>query len=206
MDARVPQTDGFRFFYWLPLEPDRVLLEDTYFSDAPNLDLANLRQGILDYAREAGLDVAGVEREERGVLPLPTRHIPMPRAESPLVGGYQGGWFHPTTGYSFPLALRLAQVVARATPEQLFGADWTRLATRHRAGLRYALLLNRMLFGAFRPEDRYHVLERFYGLPVATIRRFYALTPTRADRVRILCGRPPRGFSLRQALVSRTLP
>ena len=63
-----------------------------------------------------------------------------------------------------------------------------------------------MLFGAFRPEDRYHVLERFYGLPVATIRRFYALTLTRADRVRILCGRPPRGFSWRQALVSKALP
>jgi lycopene beta-cyclase len=206
MDARVPQTDGFRFFYWLPFEPDRVLLEDTYFSDAPSLDLANLRQGILDYARGAGLDVAEVEREERGVLPLPTRHIPVPREQSPLVGGYQGGWFHPTTGYSFPLALRLAQVVARATPDQLFGPDWTRLVARHRAALRYALFLNRMLFGAFSPEDRYHVLERFYGLPVATIRRFYALTPTRADRIRILCGRPPRGFSLARALISRTLP
>ncbi|MBN1606008.1 MAG: lycopene beta-cyclase CrtY [Polyangiaceae bacterium] len=206
MDARVPQTDGFRFFYWLPFEPDRVLLEDTYFSDGPELDLTNLRQGILDYARRAGLDVAEVEREERGVLPLPTRHVPVPSAESPLVGGYQGGWFHPTTGYSFPLALRLAQVVARTMPDRLFGPDWTRLVARHRAGLRYALLLNRMLFGAFLPEDRYHVMERFYGLPAATIRRFYALTLTRADRVRILCGRVPRGFSLRQALASRTFP
>lgn len=206
MDARVPQTDGFRFFYWLPFEPDRVLLEDTYFSDAPDLDLANLRQGILDYARGAGLEVAEVEREERGVLPLPTRHVPVPGAESPLVGGYQGGWFHPTTGYSFPMALRLAEFVSRAPPDQVFGTEWTRLVARHRADLRYALFLNRMLFGAFRPEDRYHVLERFYGLPVRTIRRFYALTLTRADRVRILCGRPPRGFSWRQALASRVLP
>jgi lycopene beta-cyclase len=206
MDARVPQTDGFRFFYWLPFEPDRVLLEDTYFSDGPDLDLPALRHGILDYARAAGLEVAEVEREERGVLPLPTRHVPVPSGESPLIGGYQGGWFHPTTGYSFPMALRLAELVAQALPDQFFGADWARMVARHRADLRYALLLNRMLFGAFRPEDRYHVLERFYGLPVATIRRFYALTLTRADRVRILCGRPPRGFSWRQALVSRALP
>jgi lycopene beta-cyclase len=206
MDARVPQTDGFRFFYWLPFEPDRVLLEDTYFSDGPELDLPQLRQGILDYARGAGLEVSEVEREERGVLPLPTRHVPVPRAESPLIAGYQGGWFHPTTGYSFPMALRLAEVVSRAPPDQVFGKDWTQLVARHRAGLRYALLLNRMLFGAFRPEDRYHVLERFYGLPVATIRRFYALTLTRTDRARILIGRPPRGFSWRQALASRILP
>jgi len=206
MDARVPQTDGFRFFYWLPFEPDRVLLEDTYFSDGPDLDLAKLRQGILDYARGAGLEVAEVEREETGVLPLPTRHVPVPRAESPLIAGYQGGWFHPTTGYSFPMALRLAEVVSRAPPDQVFGTDWERLVALHRANLRYALLLNRMLFGAFRPEDRYGALERFYGLPVPTIRRFYALTLTRADRVRILCGRPPRGFSWRQALVSKALP
>jgi lycopene beta-cyclase len=206
MDARVPQTDGFRFFYWLPFEPERLLLEDTYFSDGPDLDLGALRQGILDYAREAGLEVADVEREERGVLPLPTRHIPVPSGESPLIGGYQGGWFHPTTGYSFPMALRLAELVAHSPPDQVFGVDWGRLVAGHRAGLRYALLLNRMLFGAFRPEDRYHVLERFYGLPVPTIRHFYALNLTRADRVRILCGRPPRGFSWRQALASKALP
>lgn len=206
MDARVPQTDGFRFFYWLPFEPARVLLEDTYFSDTPDLDIPTLRQGILDHARSAGLEVARVEREEHGVLPLPTRHVPTPRAESPLLAGYQGGWFHPTTGYSFPMALRLAEVVAGAQPDQSFGEDWSQLVGRHRDGLRYALLLNRMLFGAFRPEDRYHVLERFYGLPVATIRRFYALTLTRADRVRILVGWPPRGFSWQKAVASRVLP
>ena len=33
MDATVPQEDGFRFVYALPLDPDRVLVEDTYFSD-----------------------------------------------------------------------------------------------------------------------------------------------------------------------------
>jgi lycopene beta-cyclase len=206
MDARVPQTDGFRFFYWLPFEPDRILLEDTYFSDGPELDIIALRQGILEFARDAGLEVTDVVREERGVLPLPTRHIPAPESESPLVGGYQGGWFHPTTGYSFPLALRLAELVARSPADQLFGSEWNRMVRRHRSDLWFALLLNRMLFGAFAPEARFHVLERFYGLPVSTIRRFYTLTSTPADRARILCGRPPRGFSWRKALASRVLP
>ncbi|MEO7095038.1 MAG: lycopene cyclase family protein, partial [Polyangiales bacterium] len=32
IDARVPQVDGFRFVYTLPLEPRRVLIEDTYYS------------------------------------------------------------------------------------------------------------------------------------------------------------------------------
>ena len=46
---------------------------------------------------------------------------------------------------------------------------------------------------------RRNVLERFYRLPEAIIRRFYALSLTRADRLRIICGRPPRGLSLTTA-------
>jgi hypothetical protein len=49
-------------------------------------------------------------------------------------------------------------------------------------------------FEGFPPEERVHVFERFYRLPADTIARFYALTLTRADRLRILCGRPPQGM------------
>jgi lycopene beta-cyclase len=113
--------------------------------------------------------------------------------------GYGGGWFHPTTGYSFPMAARFAGVVAREKPEHLRLALRS-LARSHGRQLRFATLLNRLLFGAFVPEDRRNVLERFYQLPEASIRRFYALTTSAGDRARIVCGRPPRGFSLRVAL------
>jgi lycopene beta-cyclase len=69
--------------------------------------------------------------------------------------------------------------------------------------MRYCFWLNRLLFGAFAPEQRFEVLQRFYGLPADTIRRFYALELTRLDRTRILCGRPPRGFSALRLLQSR---
>mgnify|MGYP001270240259 CR=1 FL=1 len=35
MDATVPQVDGFRFLYTLPFAPDRLLIEDTRYSDTP---------------------------------------------------------------------------------------------------------------------------------------------------------------------------
>ena len=38
MDATVAQLDGFRFVYSLPLAADRMLIEDTYYSDSPALD------------------------------------------------------------------------------------------------------------------------------------------------------------------------
>lgn len=205
MDARVEQKDGFRFFYVLPLAEDRVLVEDTYFADGPALDLAALRREVFDYAARLGLGAGRTLREEVGVLPLPAR-APRPRASLSglVVGGYQGGFFHPTTGYSFPVAARFALAVARSSPEEL--PERVQLLARAEARQqRFASLLNRMLFRGFEGGRRYHVLERFYRLPVATIERFYALALTPADRARILCGRPPRGLSL-EGLWSAVVP
>lgn len=200
MDARVPQTDGFRFVYVLPLGERRVLVEDTYYSDTPDIDAVRLRHEVLSYALRQGMKIDSIVREESGVLPLPSRPSPMPAAESPLAAGFQGGWFHPTTGYSFPLAVRLALHVAQSPIEELFGSRYGELLRQHRKQARFAHFLNRLLFGAFAPEDRRNVLERFYELPEPTIRRFYAMATTSGDRARILCGRPPRGLSLRTAL------
>lgn len=202
MDALLPQLDGFRFMYALPLAPDRVLLEDTYFSDTPELDRARLTSEILAYAQKHGFDVEAVLREETGVLPLPTR---MPRRDNPapggpFVAGYQGGWFHPVTGYSFPMAARVARAIAQTGKVALRAQVWPALVRQQRAQLRFCLFLNKLLFGAFEPEQRRNVIERFYGLPADSVRRFYAMTLTHADRARILCGRPPRGLSLGRAL------
>jgi lycopene beta-cyclase len=196
MDARVPQVDGFRFFYVLPLSRDRVLVEDTYYSDTPTLDRAALRQEILAYAWKMGLRVHGIERQESGVLPLPKRSS-SPSAVAPgiIAAGYQGGWFHPTSGYSFPLAVRFAHELARG---DLRGARQRieRARRAHAAQQRFCTRLNWMLFELFEPGDRFRVLERFYRLPSETIRRFYALETTRADRLKILCGRPPQGLNV----------
>jgi lycopene beta-cyclase len=200
MDALVPQTGGFRFFYLLPLAPDRVLVEDTYFAEQPTLDLPALRTEVLRYAAAHGLQVERVEREETGVLPLPLAPLPPPALTGPLVAGMRGGWYHPTTGYSFSAAARLARHIASTEPEQLFGPAFRTLAQGHARQARFAVLLNRLLFRATAAADRHAVFARFYRLPEETIRRFYALQTTAADRARILCGRPPRGVSLRAAL------
>jgi lycopene beta-cyclase len=202
MDARVPQSDGFRFLYALPLAEDRVLLEDTYFSDSEELSRERLEAEILSYAERHGFAVDYVAREEVGVLPLPTRlpRVANPQPGGPLVAGYQGAWFHPVTGYSFPLAVRVASAVASTSHQQLRAEVWPRLVRAQRSQLRFCLLLNKLFFGAFAPEERRNVIERFYRLPAESVRRFYAMNLTAGDRARILCGRPPRGFSLGRAL------
>ena len=200
MDACVEQTDGFRFVYLLPFGRDRLLVEDTYFSDSPALDVAALRAGIAQYVASRGIEAYRVLREESGVLPLPERApLATPGENGRFRGGYAGGWFHPTTGYSFPLAVRYALAIAKTEPSEL-GASLDRLASRELPNQRFAALLNRLLFRGLAPAQRYSVFERFYRLPVETIRRFYAHEATALDRTRILCGRPPRGFSLTRLL------
>lgn len=203
MDATVEQLDGFRFVYTLPLAPDRLLVEDTYFSDSAYLDVAMIRARALAYAAGRGWRAREIARDEQGVLPLPWDLAAPAPAGSPLVAGFQGGWFHPVTGYSFPVAARLAALVGRTPPGALFGGALATLAARHRRQLGFALRLNWMLFRWFPPEQRYHVLERFYRLPEPTIRRFYALDLSARDMARILVGRPPRGLSWRAALSPR---
>lgn len=204
MDATVKQEDGFRFVYTLPLSPTRVLVEDTYFSDTAELNRAALNERALAYAHGLGLDVSRIFREETGVLPL-TAAAHAPRAASPLRAGYAGGFFHPTTGYSFPIAMRLALHIAARAPEAVFDEAFAALVREHARQQRYACLLNRLLFQAVPSEARRNVLERFYRLPEASIARFYALETTALDRARILCGRPPRGISLTRAFTKGLL-
>jgi lycopene beta-cyclase len=199
MDATVPQLDGFRFFYVLPLADDCLLVEDTSFSRSPLLDLESARVFIAAYAARWGEAVECV-REESGVLPMPWANGQPIDKSSPLRAGYAGGFFHPATGYSLPVALRLAMHVASHTSDDMFERDFEDLVQRHMRQARYARELNRLLFNCFAPEEMWNVFARFYRLPEPLIARFYALALTRWDQARILLGRPPRGFSLAHAL------
>jgi lycopene beta-cyclase len=191
MDARVPQGDGFHFIYTLPLGPTRVLVEDTYFSDSPRLDAAAARAAVEAHLAER---VRGwrVVRRESGVLPMPWRADRPPEAAGPVRGGYAGGWFHPATGYSFPVAVRFALAVAAVPPEDAARAA-AALAARLEPRRRFARLLNRLLFRLVPPEARWQVFARLYRtLPPGVLARFHALEFSTADALRLLVGRPPR--------------
>lgn len=207
MDARVAQVDGFRFIYVLPLAPDRLLVEDTCFSDDATLDVARLRAQALAYAAARGWGDAAVVREEQGVLPLRWDVEVVPPVPGLITAGYQGGWFHPVTGYSFPVALRVAGAIAAALgrgddPATAVAA----LVPEHRAQLAFATRLVWMMFQWFPPARRAGVLEHFYRLPEDTVRRFYALATTTRDRARMFIGRPPRGLSWHRMLRTRGGP
>jgi lycopene beta-cyclase len=197
MDAKVEQTDGYRFVYTLPFSETEILIEDTYYSADPSLDVGRLRGRIGDYLEASGWQPASLVGEETGVLPvvLAGDAAAFWPEDEPLVArlGLRGGFFHPTTGYSLPDALANAALLADQsdfTSAALYAFYRARSVSLWR-DRRFYRMLNRMLFGAAPPEERYRVLQHFYRLPAATIGRFYAGRSTLLDKARILSGRPP---------------
>lgn len=197
MDATVEQIDGYRFVYLLPFSPTEILVEDTYYSDTPDLDAAVVSARIDDYVAAKGWRVAEETRRETGVLPVTMggEFDAYWRSGGNRIAkaGVRAGLFHPTTGYSLPDAVRLAVRIA-AAPDLSGRAlhDLTRdhAATVWKRGGFYRML-DTMLFKAAEPDQRYRVLERFYRLNPALIARFYAGASTMTDKARVLSGRPP---------------
>jgi lycopene beta-cyclase len=195
MDGTVDQIDGYRFLYSLPFSEDRILVEDTYYSDAPELPVEAIRDRIGQYAKDKGW-LGRSMREETGVLPVlingDTAEFwpevdPVPRL------GVAGGFFHPTTGYS--LSLASANALALAELEDFSSAALVRWSRSrfldHWHSGRFFRALNRMLFRAAKPNERVRVFEHFYRLPEDLIARFYAGRLSIPDQARILTGKPP---------------
>ncbi len=197
MDARVVQLDGYRFVYCLPFSATEVFVEDTYYCEDGTLHLDVLRERIAAYGQDHGWRIAGVLREEFGVLPVVgagdfAAFWPGP-ASGPARAGVGAGLMHPLTSYSLPQAVRFAMHVARLSDVSgaaLAQASYAWAQAHWRQGSFYRML-TRMLFGAGEPQHRFRLLERFYRLPEPLIERFYAGRSTRADMLRILAGKPP---------------
>ncbi|MEL7543323.1 MAG: lycopene beta-cyclase CrtY, partial [Pseudomonadota bacterium] len=201
MDATVDQDDGYRFVYTLPYDAHRMLVEDTYYSDGEDHAPERLRQRVDDYIAQHGWDVARVTRTEEGVLPVVLggdidalwRDIRSGKRGGGARIGLRAALFHPTTGYSLPDAVRVADHVsglgnvttARVAEEV---ERISRSAWQERA---YFRMLNRMLFKGAEPDKRVTVFQHFYRSGRGTIERFYAAELSALDKLRILLGKPP---------------
>jgi lycopene beta-cyclase len=196
MDATVDQQAGYRFVYTLPLSADRLLIEDTHYVNQPTLVDSVACQHIANYAKQQGWALSMLLREERGALPITLSgdidsfwHQQRDQPSS----GLRAGLFHATTGYSLPSAMALAELIATILPTDAstLSQHIERFARQQWREQRFFRLLNRMLFLAGRPDQRWRVMQRFYRLDAGLISRFYAGQLRLSDKARILCGKPP---------------
>ena len=197
MDATVEQIDGFRFVYLLPQDERRILVEDTRYADGPELDRVGMEREVMAYAAAKGWEVAEIVHREEGVLPIALAHDApamwdaMPPGAVPV--GMRAGLFHAMTGYSLPIAVRVADLIA-ASPDLTSEAVRARVEAFARAEHRrqwFFRFLARMLFRGCEPERRWRLMQRFYGLGEGLIERFYAGRLLTRDKLRVVSGRPP---------------
>lgn len=198
MDATVEQVDGYRFLYCLPWNDNRLLVEDTRYSENPDLNPERLRSEVLKYCAAKNWHVKEVLYEESGCLPLPlTTHfvqgnrVPEELRETTLTIGMRAGLFHPTTGYSLPLAVRTVEHLLK-TPND---ADWSKALEEFRVKIfreqRFFIFLNQVMFRATSPESRYRFLQHFYQHSADLISRFYAFQLGPLEKARFFLRTPP---------------
>lgn len=191
MDARLPQTDGYRFMYVLPWSDSELLIEETHYSDIPEIPYALYETEILKYIQNANWELLEIQSKESGSLPIP---LDLPEVSSSSIKvGVHGQFFHPVTGYSLPYAVRTAKALSdlKELNSHNIAKCLHELRKQQASQQRFFLLLNRLMFQSAKPEQRYKIFEHFYSLSDEFIKRFYRGEMNFSDRIRIFLGKPP---------------
>lgn len=189
MDSSVKQLDGYRFIYYLPLSKNEILIEDTRYSENNILDTESIIRDLEEVIFKKGWVVKSLIRKEHGVLPLPFSPIENHSNPAPSMAGI----FHDVTGYSLPDAVRLIDLLVQQNDKSLTNFHRIIAGYRQQRSLdrKYFQILNRLMFKASEPHQRYKVLQHFYKLPQPLIERFYQGELRGQDRLRIFMGKPP---------------
>lgn len=189
MDATVEQKDGYRFIYYLPWDSNTLLIEDTRYSLKPVADFSQFKIDILSLISEKGWKVKSILREEEGALPIPFTG-PIFREEGKVIN--LTGIFHDTTGYSFPDAVKLVELI---TDSSFRFGEVKKLVRLYRdcreKDRKFFRMLNRLMFKAAENNHRYKVFEHFYRLPEPYIQKFYSGQMTNWEKARVFMGKPP---------------
>lgn len=157
------------FLYAIPLDDDRVLLEETCLVGSPALDLKELQRRLGVRLAHRGIHLTGTEATEKVRFPVlaPT---PSLRNNQAFRFGSRGALMHPGTGYSVATALDLADTVAGAIKagDSPLRAVWTPSA-RAVHGLRLAGLRTLL---KLKPQQIASFFASFFSLPVDVQRTY----------------------------------
>lgn len=193
MDAQLPQQDGFRFMYVLPFAPNRLLIEDTYYSLNPELNSPYLLEKIYKYAEQKKWKITAVIRQEEGVLPIPLQQKPPQLHKDKILPlGMHANLFHVTTGYSLAVNYNFAWQMYAYINQKNLNQEWYKKQYHFYKSMQFYRIMNRFLFIAGKTDKRYRFLETFYQRQSeAIISRFYAGKNTLKDKISIFSGKAP---------------
>ncbi|MFE5285877.1 lycopene cyclase family protein [Nocardia sp. NPDC056611] len=155
-DNGAAPTEPRSFLYAVPLENDRILLEETCLAGRPALGQPTLEARLTHRLRSRGITLTGAETIERVRFPV---HGGKPNRS---MFGAAGAFTHPATGYSVATSLRLADTVLAG--ESVWTASARAVHLLRRAGLRAVLALP--------PAELPLFFDAFFALPISAQRAY----------------------------------
>lgn len=192
MDFRIKQHGETRFFYVLPLDAHRALIEFTVFS-SNLLEKSAYDLELKDYIKNfVKLDNYTVRHQEFGIIPMNDHPFPLHTGKHMLNIGTAGGSTKASTGYTF---LRIQHHIKSLLKSLLAtGKPYIFTPASSRFKLYDSMLLNIMAKNRYSGKDIFTKL--FQKNDAGTILKFLDEETHFAEELRIMSTTPYKPFIL----------
>lgn len=196
IDAAADPAEGFQYMTMLPIESDRLFIEDVRYEPHARFDMSDHGQRIVNHAARFGWRIRGSARGHAGIVPIGLggdfEDYWRSGGEGVAKVGLRAGLFHPVSGNSLADAARTAWMIAGANDWS--GAALHKMLHAHAAKswsrrAYYRRFAARMLRETPASEG-YGMLEALYAMDSDLIARFHGMRLGFADRVALSVGGP----------------
>ncbi|BAJ63521.1 lycopene cyclase family protein [Anaerolinea thermophila] len=189
-DFRVSQETGFQFFYTLPFNENRALVEYTFFTPTLLSD-EEYQRGLETYLKNVlRLDTYEIHDVEKGVIPMTDHPLPRRGGRRVMNIGTRGGRVKPSSGYAFARILRDSREIVRSLEK--YGTPF-RVPASPRRYAWYDRLLLQILYR--QPQTGKAIFTAlFKNNPPQRIFRFLDEEGSLLENIRLIASLPPVPF------------
>lgn len=197
IDSAADPAEGFQYMMMLPIENDRLFIEDVRYEAWPDLDMTDHGNRIVNHAARFGWRIRSSARGQAGILPIALGGDFADYWKSGGLGvakaGLRAGLFHPVSGNSLADAARIALLVAGT--DDWSGAALHKLLHDHAAKAwnqrDYYRRFARRMLRDMPPAQGYTMLQSLYAMDADLIARFHGMRLGFADRMAMSLGEGP---------------
>lgn len=197
IDAAADPAEGFQYMTMLPIENDRLFVEDVRYEGHAELDMADHGQRIVNHAARFGWRIRSSARGHAGIIPVALggnfADYWKSGGEGVAKVGLRAALFHPVSGNTLADSARTAWMVAEA--KDWSGAALHKMLHAHAAKSwakrDYYRRFARRMLRETPPHQGHEMLESLYTMDTDLIMRFHGMKLSLADRMALSLGDGP---------------
>jgi lycopene cyclase len=179
-DSCVNQKERFRCLSYFPLDSQRILIKDSWYSTNLSIQMDEMRSALGDFISTKGWGSARILREEGHCSELPLSP-PVFREEGRVIS--LGGLFHDLTGCSIVMATSLIEEMIKTSFR--FG-ELKELIRGFRQKMEFERKYIRLLNQQIMEENPGKMFEFIFSQSDAFLKRFSGLNLSVMDRPRMI--------------------